>query len=87
MSWLGAFAARVSDQRVRDMTTYAAHSGRHDCESENVPRPRMHAHLFARLAMVGGGEHKTADDGFTEFYPDAGSVEQAVLELFWEPVE
>lgn len=33
------------------------------------------------------GEHKTADDGFTEFYPDAGSVEQAVLELFWEPVE
>ena len=33
------------------------------------------------------GEHKIADDGFTEFYPDAGSVEQAVLELFWEPVE
>lgn len=33
------------------------------------------------------GEHKIADDGFTEFYPDAGSIQQAVLELFWEPVE
>lgn len=32
------------------------------------------------------GEHKVAEDGFTEFYPDADSIEQAVLELFWEPV-
>lgn len=33
------------------------------------------------------GEHRVAEDGFTEFYPDADSIRQAVLELFWEPVE
>lgn len=33
------------------------------------------------------GEHRVAEDGFTEFYPDADSIQQAVLELFWEPVK
>lgn len=33
------------------------------------------------------GEHKVAEDGFTEFYPTEASVQKAVLTLFWEPVE
>lgn len=33
------------------------------------------------------GEHKVAEDGFTEFYPTEASIQKAVLTLFWEPVE
>lgn len=33
------------------------------------------------------GEHKVAEDGFTEFYPTKASIQKAVLTLFWEPVE
>ena len=33
------------------------------------------------------GEHKVAEDGFTEFYPTEESIQKAVLELFWEPAE
>lgn len=33
------------------------------------------------------GEHKVAEDGFTEFYPTEASVQKAVLTLFWKPVE
>ena len=33
------------------------------------------------------GEHKVAEDGFTEFYPTEDSIQKAVLTLFWEPVE
>ncbi len=33
------------------------------------------------------GEHKVAEDGFTEFYPTEESIQKAVLTLFWEPVE
>ncbi len=33
------------------------------------------------------GEHQVAEDGFMEFHADESSIEQAVLELFWEPVE
>ena len=32
------------------------------------------------------GEHKVAEDGFTEFYPTEASIQKAVLTLFWEPV-
>lgn len=33
------------------------------------------------------GEHKVAEDGFTEFYPTETSIRKAIVELFWEPVE
>ena len=33
------------------------------------------------------GEHKVAEDGFTEFYPTEASIQKAVLTLFWEPFE
>lgn len=33
------------------------------------------------------GEHQVAEDGFMEFHADESSIEQAVLELFWERVE
>ena len=33
------------------------------------------------------GEHKVAEDGFTEFYPTEASIQKAILTLFWEPVE
>ena len=29
------------------------------------------------------GEHKVAEDGFTEFYPTEASIQKAVLTLFW----
>ena len=33
------------------------------------------------------GTHQVGEDGFMEFYPDADSLQQAVLELFYEKVE
>ena len=33
------------------------------------------------------GEHQVAEDGFMEFHADEDSIQKAVLELFWEPVE
>lgn len=58
----------------------------------DMPRGRMINEVWAArdytveqpLALE--GEHKVAEDGFMEFYPEESSVQQAVLELFWEPV-
>lgn len=33
------------------------------------------------------GKHQVAEDGFMEFYADEKSIEQAILNLFWEPVK
>lgn len=58
----------------------------------DMPRGRMINEVWAArdytveqpLALE--GEHKVAEDGFMEFYPEESSVQQAVLELFWQPV-
>lgn len=58
----------------------------------NLPRGRLINEAWAAKDYTQdpiveiSGEHKVADDGFMEFYPDASSVQQAVLSLFWEPV-
>lgn len=33
------------------------------------------------------GKHQVAEDGFMEFFTDEKSIEQAILNLFWEPVK
>lgn len=58
----------------------------------DMPRGRMINEVWAArdytveppLALE--GEHKVAEDGFMEFYPEESSVQQAALELFWQPV-
>lgn len=58
----------------------------------DMPRGRMINEIWAARdytvepALALEGEHKVAEDGFMEFYPTESSIQQAVLELFWEPV-
>lgn len=56
----------------------------------DIPRGRLANEAWAakdyqRLENVQiDGVHQVGDDGFMEFYPDAASLQQAVLQLFYE---
>ncbi len=59
----------------------------------NIPKGQLANEAWAakdyqRLETIRPeGTHQVGDDGFMEFYPDAGSLQQAVLQLFYEKVE
>lgn len=59
----------------------------------NIPKGRLANEAWAakdyqRLETIKPeGTHQVGDDGFMEFYPDAESLQQAVLQLFYEKVE
>lgn len=59
----------------------------------NIPKGQLANEAWAakdyqRLETIKPeGTHQVGDDGFMEFYPDAESLQQAVLQLFYEKVE
>ena len=59
----------------------------------NIPKGQLANEVWAakdyqRLDTIKpDGTHQVGDDGFMEFYPDAESLQQAVLQLFYEKVE
>ena len=59
----------------------------------NIPRGQMANEAWAakdyqRLDTIQPkGTHQVGEDGFMEFYPEAASLQQAVLQLFYEKVE
>ena len=59
----------------------------------NIPRGQLANEAWAakdyqRLdTLQPKGTHQVGEDGFMEFYPEAASLQQAVLQLFYEKVE
>ncbi len=59
----------------------------------NIPRGQLANEAWAakdyeRMDTIKPeGTYQVGDDGFMEFYPDAASLQQAVLQLFYEKVE
>lgn len=59
----------------------------------NIPKGQLANEAWAakdyqRLETIKPeGTHQVGDDGFMDFYPDAESLQQAVLQLFYEKVE
>ena len=59
----------------------------------NIPRGQLANEVWAakdyeRMDTIKPeGTHEIGADGFMEFYPDAASLQQAVLQLFYEQVE
>ena len=83
------------DAKVREDQNFAltAYDALEPYLYTNIARGRLANEVWAardyqRLATISPeGTHQVGEDGFMEFYPDAKSLQQAVLQLFYEKVE